>query len=131
MYHLIDTPSWHPLLPLIWNGTCDAGQLTAAGLADSVQHGTDFFSVYGPQGKVPFLHDGVNEKDVYIRTSNSDRTYQVAGGLLHGMGHHGAFPVHTQPSNIVRTSSRRDIAESFGLSCWLRLIDAIGHTMRF
>jgi hypothetical protein len=32
-------PSWHPYLNAIWNGTCDAGQLTQAGLLDSVQHG--------------------------------------------------------------------------------------------
>jgi hypothetical protein len=32
-------PSWHPYLSSIWNGTCDAGQLTQEGLIDSVNHG--------------------------------------------------------------------------------------------
>jgi hypothetical protein len=37
--HEIVIPSWHPFLSRIWNGTCDAGQLTAQGLADAVKHG--------------------------------------------------------------------------------------------
>lgn len=77
--------------------------LTADGLRDSIQHGKDFISVYGPWGSNPLLSWGVNEKDVYFRTSNSDRTYQVAGGLIAGMNgwtSWGNFPVHTQPSNI-------------------------------
>ena len=32
-------PSWHPYASTIWNGTCDAGQLTEQGLMDSVRHG--------------------------------------------------------------------------------------------
>src|ERR1700722_4904304 len=32
-------PTWHPYLSTIWNGTCDAGQLTQEGLLDSVSHG--------------------------------------------------------------------------------------------
>lgn len=49
------------------------------------------------------LLESVN--DIYIRTSNSDRTYQVTGGLLYGMDPSTAqssvpFVVHTQPSNI-------------------------------
>lgn len=39
VYHETFVPSWHPFLPQFWNGTCDEGQLTAAGLADAVQHG--------------------------------------------------------------------------------------------
>ncbi|GAC72039.1 hypothetical protein PANT_6d00041 [Moesziomyces antarcticus T-34] len=101
MYRKIQNPTWHPLRSLLWNGTCDAGMLSADGLRDSIQHGKDFYSVYGPQGKNPLLRRGVNEEDVYIRTSNSDRTYQVAGGLLAGMGVQGdKFPVHTMPSNL-------------------------------
>lgn len=77
--------------------------LTADGLRDAIQHGRDFWSVYGPWGKNTLLHAGVNTKDVYFRTSNSDRTYQVAGGLIAGMegwNLWGNFPVHTQPSVI-------------------------------
>lgn len=77
--------------------------LTADGLRDSIQHGRDFWSVYGPWGKNALLHGGINERDVYFRTSNSDRTYQVSGGLIAGMDGwkvKGNFPVHTMPSNM-------------------------------
>ncbi|PWN48681.1 phosphoglycerate mutase-like protein [Violaceomyces palustris] len=101
IYHKTNTPSWHPLVPLFWNGTCDQGQLTSGGLRDAVQKGKDFFSVYGPNGPSPLLRRGIHENDVLFRTSNSDRTYSVAGGILKGMGHvGGSFPVHTQPSSI-------------------------------
>ncbi|SNX85424.1 related to acid phosphatase [Melanopsichium pennsylvanicum] len=103
IYRKIENPSWHPLNSLIWNGTCDQGMLTADGLRDSIKHGRDFYSVYGPWGKNPLLHNGVNKRDVYFRTSNSDRTYQVSGGLIAGMDGHtvpGEFPVHQQPSNM-------------------------------
>lgn len=39
VFHETNIPSWHPFLSLIWNGTCDEGQLTAGGLADAVKHG--------------------------------------------------------------------------------------------
>lgn len=103
IYRKIENPFWHPLNSIIWNGTCDQGMLTADGLRDSIQHGRDFWSVYGPQGVNALLHRGINEKDVYFRTSNSDRTYQVSGGLIQGMDgwtSPGNFPVHTQPSNM-------------------------------
>jgi hypothetical protein len=32
-------PSWHPFAGTIWNGTCDAGQMTQQGLDDSIRHG--------------------------------------------------------------------------------------------
>lgn len=103
IYRKIENPSWHPLNSIIWNGTCDQGTLTADGLRDSIQHGRDFWSVYGPWGRNPLLHQGINQRDVYFRTSNSARTYQVSGGLLTGMDgwtSPGNFPVHTQPSNM-------------------------------
>ncbi|SPO26984.1 related to acid phosphatase [Ustilago trichophora] len=103
IYRKIENPSWHPLNPIIWNGTCDQGMLTADGLRDSINHGRDFYSVYGPWGKNPLLLRGVNTNDVYFRSSNSDRTYQVSGGLIAGMNGHnspGNFPVHQQPSNM-------------------------------
>ncbi|GJJ08539.1 hypothetical protein Clacol_002757 [Clathrus columnatus] len=81
-YHETNIPSNHPFLSQIWNGTCDEGQLTAAGLEDSMQHGKDFASVY--INKLKFLK-GVDAIDVYVRTSTEDRTYQVAGALLYGM----------------------------------------------
>lgn len=59
----------------------------------------DLWSVYaGRHG----LIESVNEEDLYIRTSNSDRTYQVTGGLLFGMDPNfpHSFQVHTQPSNV-------------------------------
>ncbi|KAJ9480318.1 hypothetical protein PHBOTO_003569 [Pseudozyma hubeiensis] len=103
IYRVIENPPWHPLNSIIWNGTCDQGMLTADGLRDSIQHGRDFWSVYGPFGKNALLRQGINERDVYFRTSNSDRTYQVSGGLIEGMDgwtSPGNFPVHTQPSNM-------------------------------
>lgn len=103
IYRQIENPAWHPLNSQIWNGTCDQGMLTADGLRDAIQHGKDFWSVYGPRGKNALLYDGVNQRDVYFRTSNSDRVYQVAGGLIAGMDGWavpGNFPVHTQPNVI-------------------------------
>ncbi|KAJ1023572.1 hypothetical protein NDA16_003189 [Ustilago loliicola] len=61
IYRKIENPSWHPLNSLIWNGTCDQGMLTADGLRDSIQHGRDFWSVYGPWGKNALLHGGINK----------------------------------------------------------------------
>ncbi|KAF8320479.1 phosphoglycerate mutase-like protein [Clavulina sp. PMI_390] len=97
--HQITIPEWHPFLPRIWNGSCDAGQLTAEGLEDAIQHGKDLWSVYG--GAHGFIQS-INHQDIYIRTSNSDRTYQVSGGLLFGMDpkFSDSFQVFTQPSHI-------------------------------
>lgn len=39
IYHETVIPSNHPFLSQIWNGSCDEGQLTAAGLEDAIQHG--------------------------------------------------------------------------------------------
>ncbi|KLO07369.1 phosphoglycerate mutase-like protein [Schizopora paradoxa] len=100
VFHETDIPSWHPFLSQIWNGTCDMGQLTAGGLADAVQHGKDFWSIY--HDELGFL-ESVNTKDILMRTSTEDRTQQVAGGLLFGFDKTMAtktFPLHAQPSNI-------------------------------
>lgn len=83
-------------------GTCDQGQLTGGGLKDSIQHGKDFWSVYGSKGSNPLL-DNVSEEVIYVRTSPEERTLQVAGGLLRGMGYSNdePFKVHTSPATIV------------------------------
>lgn len=39
VYHETDVPEWHPFRAQIWNGTCDAGQLTRGGLEDAIKHG--------------------------------------------------------------------------------------------
>ena len=39
VFHTTETPSWHPFISQIWNGTCDEGQLTREGLEDAKQHG--------------------------------------------------------------------------------------------
>lgn len=39
VYHETEIPAWHPYLKTLWNGTCDAGQLTLGGLEDAIQHG--------------------------------------------------------------------------------------------
>ncbi|THG96106.1 hypothetical protein EW145_g7840 [Phellinidium pouzarii] len=127
VFHETDVPPWHPFLSQFWNGTCDEGQLTAAGLADAVKHGKvglslylvlilasspfllfvstskltqDFWSVY--HDKVGFLQS-VNPNDILVRTSTEPRTFQVAGGLLYGMDASTAtktWKVVTQPSTI-------------------------------
>ncbi|EIN05099.1 phosphoglycerate mutase-like protein [Punctularia strigosozonata HHB-11173 SS5] len=102
VFHETVIPADHPFLSQIWNGTCDAGQFTAGGLADAVKHGQDFWSVYSH--KLGFLKT-VNQKDMYIRTSTEDRTQQVASGLLFGMDPNivkssKKWPLRTQPSNI-------------------------------
>ncbi|KZS89478.1 phosphoglycerate mutase-like protein [Sistotremastrum niveocremeum HHB9708] len=101
VYHDAFIPSWHPFRSRLWNGSCSAGQLTKEGLDDAVQHGKDLISVY---------HDflagegsGVTPENIHIRTSNEDRTYQVAGALLYGMDTSTKdvlWPVYVQPSNI-------------------------------
>lgn len=39
IFHETESPSWHPFLSQIWNGTCDEGQLTQEGLEDAIHHG--------------------------------------------------------------------------------------------
>lgn len=100
IFHTTFTPPWHPFISLIWNGTCDEGQLTREGLEDAKQHGKDFWSVYST--KLGLLHS-VNEKDFFVRTSTETRTFEVAGGMLAGMQPsliNKSFPVHNQPSPI-------------------------------
>jgi len=100
VHHDTATPAWHPFLSQIWNGTCDQGQLTQAGLEDAIKHGKDFWSVYGD--KLGFLLS-VNGDDILFRTSTEIRTFQVVGGLITGMDPDMAnkpFPVTTQPSAI-------------------------------
>lgn len=117
MYHETETPALHPFRSQIWNGTCDAGQLTHGGLQDSIQHGKvwiiylprrtidlygilqDFWDVY--HKKLGFLNV-VDDKHLYVRTSTETRTFQVAGGMLYGMDpnvRNNAFKVHNQPGN--------------------------------
>ncbi|TCD60758.1 hypothetical protein EIP91_009551 [Steccherinum ochraceum] len=100
VFHTTFTPPWHPFISLMWNGTCDEGQLTREGFEDATKHGSDFWSVYN--GKLKFL-SSVNTKDFFVRTSTSTRTFEVASGMLVGMDPKvvgKTFPVHTQPSTI-------------------------------
>ncbi|KAA1477624.1 phosphoglycerate mutase-like protein [Dentipellis sp. KUC8613] len=100
VFHNTFTPPDHPFISLIWNGTCDEGQLTEAGLRDAIRHGQDFWGVY--HTKLGFLHQ-VDESEIFIRTSVADRTYQVSSGLLFGMDSataHRSWPVYTEPSVI-------------------------------
>jgi hypothetical protein len=39
LFHQAMNPVDHPFREMIWNGSCDEGQLTREGLEDSVQHG--------------------------------------------------------------------------------------------
>ncbi|KII94408.1 hypothetical protein PLICRDRAFT_101602 [Plicaturopsis crispa FD-325 SS-3] len=99
VFHETYIPASHPFLYSIWNGTCDAGQLTQQGLEDSIKHGKDFWSVY--HGKLGFVNNPT--KDFWLRTSTEIRTHQVASGLLYGMDPSTAtvpHKVYTQPENI-------------------------------
>ncbi|KAF8484365.1 phosphoglycerate mutase-like protein [Gautieria morchelliformis] len=100
IYHETFVPPTHPFLSQFWNGSCDLGQLTAGGLQDSVAHGKDFASVY--IDKLKFLQN-INAKDIWVRTTTEDRTYQVAGGMLYGMDNsvdNQPFKVHNEPASI-------------------------------
>ncbi|KAI0312124.1 histidine phosphatase superfamily [Amylostereum chailletii] len=97
---LTETPGAHPFRSLVWNGTCEAGQLTRGGFEDAVQHGRDLWSVY--HHTLPFL-SAVDPDEIAIRVSPSARTRQVASGLLRGMDPSTAsrvWPVAVEPSTI-------------------------------
>ncbi|KAG6330872.1 hypothetical protein ID866_8217 [Astraeus odoratus] len=100
VYTQTSTLADHPFAERMWAGTCDAGQMTRAGLEDAVRHGQDFWGVY--HSKLGFL-EHVSPEEIYIRTSNEARTHHVAGAMLYGMDPNTAgrhWPVHTQPANI-------------------------------
>jgi len=100
IFHETVIPDTHPFLSQIWNGSCDEGQLTAAGLQDAIAHGKDFAAVY--MDKLNFLKT-IDENDIWIRTSTEDRTYQVAGGWLYGMKpslDNVPFKVRNEPATI-------------------------------
>ncbi|KAF8517913.1 phosphoglycerate mutase-like protein [Hysterangium stoloniferum] len=100
IFHETFIPDTHPFLSQFWNGSCDEGQLTAAGLQDAIAHRKGFAAVY--MDKVRFLK-AVDENDIWIRTSTEDRTYQVAGGWLYGMNpslDNVPFKVHNEPASI-------------------------------
>lgn len=121
VFHETVIPPWHPYLGTIWNGTCDAGQLTQEGLEDAIHHGSvslglilltselmfcfqDFWSVY--HDKLGFLAN-VNTEDIHVRTTTEVRTHQVAGGILFGMDPATAeipWPVYTQPGSVSGSS---------------------------
>lgn len=100
IYHQTVIEPSHPFLSQIWNGSCDVGQLTAAGLEDAITHGKDFAGVYSD--KLKFLEE-IDSSTVWVRTSTEDRTYQVAGGMLFGMNPNLSkqpFKVVTEPASI-------------------------------
>lgn len=133
-----EVPNWHPLRSRIWNGTCrtdalystsvmpsltdiyepagncDAGQLTAGGLQDSFAHGRDLWSIYGGRGKNPIKDIGLRPTglNTLLRTSPEERTFQVAGGLLHGMG----FPREEAFESIAMPSTIDGIVPSYSCS---------------
>ncbi|KAH8926558.1 phosphoglycerate mutase-like protein [Atractiella rhizophila] len=103
VWHETNTPDWHPFISSVWNGSCAPGQLTQGGFEDAMAHGRDLYSVYGPD-KLGLLSSS-NEEEVYLRTSNSDRTFQVASALLRAFSpspntNGSSWRAHTQPSNI-------------------------------
>jgi len=98
--HQITNPPDHPFASLMWNGTCDEGQLTRAGFEDARKHGEDLWSVF--HDKLGFLRS-VNPNDIYVRTGPNDRTNQVASALLAGMQPslaNSEFAVFTEPATI-------------------------------
>lgn len=57
--------------------------------------------------KLRFLQN-VNAKDIWVRTTTEDRTYQVAGGMLYGMDNsmdNQPFKVHNEPTPVRNTST--------------------------
>ncbi|KAK3343696.1 histidine acid phosphatase [Lasiosphaeria hispida] len=82
------TPSpLNPFTPPGWRGTCEFPQITAAGLADSWQHGADLYEVYHDLlGLLPGRDDGPawRRKAVYRVTTNGI-TSQVVGMVIHGL----------------------------------------------
>ncbi|GAA98983.1 uncharacterized protein L969DRAFT_104438 [Mixia osmundae IAM 14324] len=94
----IATPARHPFKNSILPGTCDQGQLTAAGLRDAVQHGRDVRATYA------HLFPGrITPDDLHIRTSPAIRTFEVSAGFLAGLEPSSidkTWPVYVQPVAI-------------------------------
>lgn len=108
-------PDWHPLKSRFWNGTCESGPLTVGGLHDAFQQGKDLWSVYGPKGKNPIHKFGTTwpkEQNTLLRNSPEERTFQVASGLLHGMG----VPDHEKFKSSVLPSTLDNIVPSYSCS---------------
>lgn len=105
-------PEWHPLKSRFWNGTCESGPLTVGGLHDAFQQGEDLWSIYGPKGKNPIHNFGSpwpKHHNTLLRTSPEERTFQVASGLLHGMG----VPDHENFKSSVMPTTLDNIAPSY------------------
>jgi hypothetical protein len=86
----------HPFARLLWNGTCDEGQLTRGGFEDARAHGEDWWSVYGE------LVGDVKE-GLWVRISPEERTAWVASALLAGMDsalESAGFEVHVEPATV-------------------------------
>ncbi|EIW76979.1 phosphoglycerate mutase-like protein [Coniophora puteana RWD-64-598 SS2] len=100
VYHETVIPSWHPFASQIWAGSCDEGHLTVEGLADAIQHGKDFWSVY--HDTLGFL-DNVSEDELYVHATYELLTQQVASGVLYGMNPTTVdrrVPIYAQPELI-------------------------------
>ncbi|KAI0032631.1 phosphoglycerate mutase-like protein [Vararia minispora EC-137] len=96
LQHTLSIPANHPFASLLWNGTCDVGQLTAGGYADARKHGEDWWGVYGA-----LVGRGRESERLWVRTSPEERTMWVARAMLEGMGvRDGVFDVHAQPATI-------------------------------
>jgi 2-phosphoxylose phosphatase len=68
-----------------WVGTCQFPQITAAGLDDSWQHGSDLYEVYHDLlGFLSGRHERWKERVKYRVTTNVI-TSQVVGMLINGM----------------------------------------------
>lgn len=125
-------PDWHPLKVRFWNGTCESGPLTAGGLHDAFKQGQDLWSVYGPKGKNPIHNFGSawpTQQNTLLRNSPEERTFQVASGLLHGMG----VPDHEKFQSIVFPSTLDNIVPSYSCSHAndLRTAINVGKTLYF
>jgi len=83
------------------NSTCQFPQITAGGLLDSRQHGTDLFSVY--HDLLAFLPSTYDPARLSFRVTNNVITSQVAAQVAVGMYpslNATTFPVSVQPANI-------------------------------
>ncbi|KAK9667444.1 hypothetical protein K7432_017858, partial [Basidiobolus ranarum] len=106
----VTNPADNPFLSRYWRGNCQSGQITSLGLKQAIQFGRDIWKVYGE--KLEFLPNHYDNKAIYIQTSTSTRTRDVAGGLVAGL-----YPTSV-PSDVViyQQPAEVDLVEP-GFSC--------------
>ena len=118
----------NPFVQSGWIGTCRFPQITAQGLDDCWQHGSDLYGVYGEL--LRFLpRRGASDfgEKVKYRVTNNVITSQVAGMVIDGMWKSEAsLPLMVQ---VCFTDKEREIANLYRLRAWIALNRSI-HVLR-